>query len=210
MYHGVYEGAAAEAQEKKILILGESHHDLDSSITTQEVVEDYLSPENTTKQSLQFFHKIALAFGVDTGKVEEKAQLWDKVFFGNYINKSLDGPSGEGDETAQTLIAANKDRYNQDLVDFIKAHAIETVFCFSNRVFDALPNEEGHGSWALFQDVKCGKADLWFGRGYGPDSPFCRELKVYGVPHPRYWNCAGIKPEELAQYIRPIFEDCCG
>ena len=110
MYRGVYEGAAADAQEKKILILGESHHDLDSSITTQEVVEDYLSPENTTKQSLQFFHKIALAFGVDTGKVEEKARLWDKVFFGNYINKSLDGPSGEGDETAQTLIAANRDR----------------------------------------------------------------------------------------------------
>lgn len=95
-------------------------------------------------------------------------------------------------------------------MDFIKAHAIETVFCFSDRVFDALPNEEGHGSWTLFQDVKCGKADVWFGRGYGPDSPFCRELKVYGVPHPRYWNCAGIKPEELAQYIRPIFEDCCG
>ena len=26
MYHGVYEGTAATAQRKKILILGESHH----------------------------------------------------------------------------------------------------------------------------------------------------------------------------------------
>lgn len=75
MYHGVHEGAAAAAQEQKILILGESHHDLDPSITTRKVVEDYLSPENTTKQSLQFFHKIALAFGVDTEKVEERARL---------------------------------------------------------------------------------------------------------------------------------------
>ena len=148
MYHGVYEGAAAEAQEKKILILGESHHDLDSSITTQEVVEDYLSPENTTKQSLQFFHKIALAFGVDTGKVEEKARLWDKVFFGNYINKSLDGPSGEGDETAQTLIAANRDRWkgrlhmNTDL----KAHVLHLLETYPKRKrqIDALYYELTH------------------------------------------------------------------
>ena len=139
MYHGMYKGAAAATQPKKILILGESHHDLDPSITTQKVVEDYLSPENTTKKSLQFFHKIALAFGVDTEKAEEKARLWDKVFFGNYINKSLDGPSGEGEDTAPKLIRKNKGCYNRELAKYIREHEIDVVFCFSFRVFDVLP-----------------------------------------------------------------------
>lgn len=205
MYQGVYEGAAAAAQPKRILILGESHHDMESEKTTQMVMEEYLRGAYSN-----MFQKIALAFGVDTrkGREEERAFLWNRVYFGNYIDIPLDGPSGEGDKTAKRLIAANKDRYNQDLADFIKARAIDTVFCFSDKVFDALPNEEGHWSWTLFQDVKHGKADVWFGRGYGPDSPFWRELKIYGVPHPRYWNPAGINPEELVQYIRPVFEDC--
>lgn len=208
MYHGVYEGPAVAAQEKKILILGESHHDLDSSITTQQVVEDYLSPENTTKQSLQFFHKIALAFGVDTEKLEEKARLWDKVYFGNYVDESLDGPSGEGDKIAKKLIAANKERYNQDLAEFIKTHEIDTVFCFSFLAWDeGLPPAPALVP-DVFKKVNGRNINLWCARAYGPDSLFGRRLEIYGVPHPRSW--IGFGADDIVTYLKPVFEDCCG
>lgn len=206
MYKEPFEGAYAEKQPKKILILGESHHDIRPEKTTKMVMAEYLAGAGSNT-----FQKIARAFGVDRkcARDEERALLWDKVFFGNYIDMSLDGPSGEEDRTAEKLIAANKDCCNQELAEFIQVHEIDVVFCFSVKVFDALPNQEGHWSRTLFQDVRHGKADLWFGRGYRPDSPFGREIKVYGAPHPRYWNYVGITPEELAQYTRPIFEECC-
>lgn len=215
MHEGTYyEGAAAAAQPKKILILGESHHgdrpeDVGKPVeqgATEKVVRDYLSQKDGTEQCLQFFHKIALSFGIDADKDAEKKLFWDKVFFGNYV----DVLCGVKDDAAKKFIQADKDRYNQGLAEFIQAHEIDVVFCFSDEVFDALPNNEGRWSRTLFQDVKRGKTDLWFGRGYGPDSPFCREIKVYGSPHPSYWNFAGINSEELVQYTRPVFEDCCG
>ena len=202
MYHGVYEGAAAAAQEKKILILGESHHDLDSSITTQKVVEDYLSPENTTKKSLQFFHKIALAFGVDTEKAEEKARLWDKVFFGNYINKSLDGPSGEGEDTAPKLIRKNKGCYNRELAKYIREHEIDVVFCFSFRVFDVLPPAPA-ACEDVFIPVKSRRRNVWCGRAYGPDSLFGRSIEIYGIPHPNSWRGFGAK--DIIKYLKDHF-----
>lgn len=208
MYHGEYVGVAAAAQPKKILILGESHHDLSPDITTRKVVEDYLSPENTTKQSLQFFHKIALAFGVDTGKAEEKARLWDKVCFGNYINKSLDGPSGEGDETAKKLITGNKDRYNQELAVFIKTHEIDTVFCCSFLAWDeGLPPAPALVP-DVFKKVNGRNINLWCARAYGPDSLFGRRVEIYGFPHPRSW--IGFGAEDIVTYLKPVFEDCCG
>ena len=65
------------------------------------------------------------------------------------MNVSLDDPSGEGDKIAEELILGNKDRYNQELAEFIKTHEIDKVFCFSFRVFDmGLPEAP-----ALFPDV---------------------------------------------------------
>lgn len=209
MYSGVYEGIAAAVQPKRILILGESHHDLDPFGTTRQVVEDYLNAENTTKQSLQFFHKIALSFGIDTGKDEEKVLFWDKVFFGNYVEDSLDGPGGEGDKTAEKLIAANRKLYNQNLARMVREHAIDRVFCFSDKVFDALP-------WApalfpdVFQKIRGKQISLWFARAYGPDSIFGRSVEIYGTPHPTYWRYTGLGAEDIAPYLKPVFEECCG
>lgn len=203
MYHGVYEGTAAAAQPKRILILGESHHDIESEKTTKMVMDEYLGGAYS-----DMFQKIAQAFGVATekGRDEERAFLWDRVYFGNYIDVSLDGPSGEGDNTAKKLIAASKDRYNQDLADFIKARAIDVVFCFSDRVFDALPPAA-----ALFPDVwkRSGKnnVNLWFGRAYRVESLFGRYVEVYGTPHPNYWWHTGLCPENVAEYLKPVFED---
>lgn len=208
MYQGVYEGTAAAAQPKRILILGESHHDLDPSLTTQKVVEDYLSPESTTKQSLKFFHKIALSFGIDTGKDEEKALLWDNVFFGNYVEEPLDGSSGEGDRTAKKLIALNKKLYNQNLAGFIQSHEIDAVFCSSFLVWDkGLPLAPALAP-DVFKKVNGQNINLWCARAYGPDSLFGRDVQFYGFPHPRSW--IGFGAGDIAQYLKPAFEACCG
>lgn len=203
MYHGVYEGAAAAAQPRKMLILGESHHDTD--LSTQEVVEDYLKRDH-----IRFFREIACSFGIDAGKDKgkERALLWDKVFFGNYVDVSLDGPSGEGDKTAGRLIAANRDRYNRDLAEFLRARGIGTVFCFSFRVFDkGLP-----AAPASFEDVvkevNGHRINPWCGRAYGPDSLFGQRVEVYGIPHPRSW--IGFGAEDIAEYLKPVFARCCG
>ena len=202
MYKEPFVGEHAKEQPKRILILGESHHDLDSSTTTQKVVEDYLSPANTTKQSLQFFHKIALAFGVDTEKAEEKARLWDKVFFGNYINRSLDGPSGEGEDTAPKLIRKNNECYNQELAEYIREHGIDVVFCFSFRVFDALPPAPA-ACEDVFIPVKIRRRNVWCGRAYGPDSLFGRSIEIYGIPHPNFWRGFGAK--DITKYLKDHF-----
>lgn len=205
MYHGVYEGTAAAAQRKRILILGESQHDIDPSTSTREVMEDYLGGAHSNT-----FHKIALAFGVITGKDrdKERALLWDKVYFGNYIDVSLDGPSGEGDKTADKLIAANKERYNQDLAEFIKSHAIDTVFCFSFLAWDyGLPPAPALVP-DVFKKVNGRNINLWCARDYGPDSLFGRYVKIFGFPHPRSWT--GFGAEDIVKYLKPVFEDCCG
>lgn len=93
MYHGAYIGTAAEKQPKRILILGESHHDIPPTMTTRQVVDGYLEGKH-----VQFFQNIAKSFGIYAERAEEKALFWDKMFFGNYIDISLDGPSGEGDQ----------------------------------------------------------------------------------------------------------------
>lgn len=202
MYHDAYEGAAAAAQPKRILILGESHHDTD--LSTQEVVDDYLK-----EAPIPFFHKIALACGVAAETRErEKELLWDKVFFGNYVDESLDGPHGTEDETAEKLIGRNKGRYNQGLAEFIKAHAIDVVFCFSFRAFDALPVE---AQTPLCEDVykivNGRKLNLWCARAYEADSLFGRNVEVYGIPHPNSWR--GFGTEDIVGYLKPVFEHCC-
>lgn len=202
MYHGPYMGTAAEKQPKRILILGESHHDIPPTMTTQQVVDGYLEGKH-----VQFFRDIANAFGIYAERAEEKALFWDKVFFGNYIDISLDGPSGEGDQTAEKLIVANKDRYNQQLAEFIKANQIDKIFCFSFRTFDKglpvaptlIPD--------VFKKVSGSNINLWCGRAYGPDPLFGQNVEIYGIPHPRSW--VGFGPEDIVGYLKPVFEDCC-
>lgn len=208
MHHGVYEGAAAAAQAKKILILGESHHGEEGlgnpgNYDTSEVIRIYLSQKDTTEQSLQFFHKIALSFGIDGGKDEEKRLFWDKVCFGNYV----DVICGIGDDAAEKQIAENREIYNRELAEFVKAHAIDTIFCFSFRAFDALSTEN---QVCLCDDVYKNGHMIWCARVYHQDSSFGRSVKVYGVPHPSSWHYAGLKAEDIEKYLKPVFDRCCG
>src|SRR5699024_9123671 len=110
MHHGIYQGCDAPKQAKRILILGESHHDKDEKIgepahyKTKSIVEAYLKEEKKERTHC-FFHKIACSFGIDTTKAEEKKNFWDKVYFGNYI----DVVCGVGDTAAQTTAEAHQD-----------------------------------------------------------------------------------------------------
>lgn len=201
MCHGAFEGTAAAVQPRRVLILGESPHDIDPVTTMQEVMEEYLGGKHSN-----MFFQVARAFGAERDRAAERAFLWDKVFFRNYVDESLDGPHGEGDKTAKKLVAVNKERYNQGLAEFIRSRQIDVVFCFSNLAFDNLPPAP-----PLFEDVKTSRGhDLWFARTYGPDSLFGRRVEIYGAPHPSHWNFAGIRAEDVAKHARPVFEDCCG
>ncbi len=207
MHHGVYEGAAAAAQAKKILILGESHHGEEGqgkrgNYGTREVVEAYLSQKDATEQSLQFFHKIARSFGIDGGKDEEKRIFWDKVYFGNYV----DVICGIGGDAAEKQIAENREAYNQELAEFVKSRAIDIVFCFSFRTFDALPTEN---QVCLCDDVCKNGHMIWCARVYNQDSSFGRSVKVYGIPHPSSWHYACLKAEDIVEYLKPVFDRCC-
>lgn len=218
MYHGIFEGAAAAAQPKKILILGESHHgDVPEDVrkpgkgSTKEVVMDYLSQKAGTEQCLQFFHKIALSFGVDVGKDEEKKLFWDKVFFGNYV----DVLCGVQDGTAERLMKQNKETYNQELAEFVNRHQIDTVFCFGLGVFDCLPGD--HYAGILPGEVGDTVSGKRFEEnqsielaGYlcePPSGPFDHPVRIYGMTHP---SRPGFSPKPFVEYLKPVFEDCCG
>ena len=124
------------------------------------------------------------------------------------MNVSLDDPSGEGDKIAEELILGNKDRYNQELAEFIKTHEIDKVFCFSFRVFDMGLPEVSALFPDVFKKVNGRRYNLWCARTYGPDSLFERNVELYGIPHPMSWR--GFGAEDIAKYLKPVFEDCCG
>ena len=57
----LYIGIAPEKLPKRILILGESHHDIPPTMTTQQVVDGYLEGKH-----VQFFQNIAKSFGIES------------------------------------------------------------------------------------------------------------------------------------------------
>lgn len=220
MYHGVYEGTAAAAQPKKILILGESHHgdgpeDVGKAgeFQTKDVVESYLSPKNGTEPWHQFFQKIAQSFGIDTGrdKDKEKELFWSKIFFGNYVNVLC----GIKDGMAKKLMDQNKKTYNQELAEFVNRQQIDTIFCFGIEVFDHLPGD--HYAGILPGEDRDTVADKKFKgnkrlalAGYLCDplpELFDHPVRIYGMYHPSY---PGFSPKPYVEYLKPVFEDCCG
>lgn len=196
MHHGVYQGLKAQEQEKRILILGESHHDIEeimgqpASYPTNSIVNTYLSEEKT-KNTHYFFHKIAQSFGVDTNKSEEKEMFWDKVYFGNYIEVVC----GVGDNTAKHMAYENKDYYNQKLKEFVIQEKIDYIFCFGvSAVYNCLPSKQGWDRNAIYPEgkiivghkLKNGKEKNVYLRAgvYRENGYFEREVAVYGIPHP--------------------------
>lgn len=224
MYHDPYIGAAAAAQRKRVLILGESHHgdgpeDVGKSVEikakgTKDVVEDYLSQTEKTEQRLQFFHKIALSFGIDTGKDEERKLFWDKVFFVNYITDVL---CGVKDDTAKNLAKRNKETYNRELAEFVNLYQIDTIFSFGlPNVFDHLPGNHYAGilpgeDGEKIDGKKFGKNKELEIAGYLCEwELFDHPVHIYGMTHPSVEPYRHFLPELFAEYLKPVFEDCCG
>lgn len=219
MHKGAYIGAHAAAQPKKILILGESHHgdgpeDMGKpgKLLTSEVVERYLSQKSGTEPCLQFFRKIALSFGIDTGrdKDAEKEWFWDKVFFGNYV----DVLCGIQDGAAERMMKRNKETYNRELAAFSNRHQIDAVFCFGLRVFDCLPGDHyagilpsKDGDTAAGKKFEANRRIELAGYLCEPSAElFDHPVRIYGITHP---SRPGFSPKPFAAYLKPIFEECC-
>lgn len=165
MYKGEFVGKNAESQTKRILILGESHHwekkdwELQPGETEAQAEErrknkeEVYKTENVLKCYLEnyaerkgrykvyrFFDYIVRSFGVDPELHRE--DFWSKVYFGNYVEKLC----GVRDTQAETAIRETSEEYNRSLFQFIKCNNIDYVFCFSRRVYAALPSLEGKDS----------------------------------------------------------------
>lgn len=136
MFKGVYEGKNAKYQSKRILILGESHYDKDgyNDFTTDSVVQNFYS--NPSEKKYQFFHKIAKCFFENVNDIDDEFEcFWNNVYFANYV----DGVCGIGDSKAKNLIKDNKEKYNNELFEFINENEIDIVFVFGRTVYNNLP-----------------------------------------------------------------------
>ncbi|MBR3150121.1 MAG: hypothetical protein IKF64_08120 [Eubacterium sp.] len=137
MYKGVFEGKKVNSLNKRILILGESHHDDDENddFTTQSVLGSY--KHNPTEAKYKFFWKIANSFGFYERCVDDEFHhFWDYVYFGNYI----DSICGIKTSKAKHLANKNRKKYNDDLFQFINENDIEYVFVFSRLVYEKMPS----------------------------------------------------------------------
>ncbi len=210
MHHGIYTGKSAEKQEKKILILGESHHNKNSegvgkpaSYTTRCVVEEYLN-EKTTGKTHRFFHKIVQSFGVDTTKAEEKVIFWDKVYFGNYI----DVVCGVKDNAAKAVIKQNKNMYNSELIEFINKNGIDIICCFSRLVYKNLPAKASFENKEITIEVPyVGKRRDYIkkfvylpGERKDGTTSLKKPLTVYGLRHPS--SGCGYNPANYSDYLQ--------
>ena len=151
MHHGVFKGQKAKEQPVRILILGESHYwsenKKEEDKLTSKVVETYLKQYNWPVRSerdraYRFFDYIVRTFSVDPELNRE--DFWNKVYFGNYI----DEPCGIRDSTAANLLkkTGKCEELNRQLFKFIEENEIDIVFCFSRRVYSALPQLEKQDS----------------------------------------------------------------
>lgn len=151
MHHGVFKGQKAKDQPTKILILGESHYwsknKKEEDKLTSKVVETYLKQYNSPIRSerdraYRFFDYIVRTFSVDPEL--NRKDFWNKVYFGNYI----DEPCGIRDSIATNLLKITDkcEELNRQLFVFIEEKEIDVVFCFSRRVYSALPQLEKQDS----------------------------------------------------------------
>lgn len=175
MHRGVFIGNNVRNQEKRILILGESHHwskgdwELKPNETeeqaeerrkkkaeeyeTKKVITNYLDNYKTRSRdrAYQFFEKIILSFGLDPER--ERETFWNNVYFGNYIEELCGIKDGKAANVLKTKNGGilNREKYNDTLFEFINLNRIDIVFCFGRLVFNNLPslNKE------YFTEEKC-------------------------------------------------------
>lgn len=213
MFKGVYEGKNAKCQNKRILILGESHYDKDGydNFTTKSVIENYHL--NPNKKKYNFFHKIAQCFSVNTNDIDKEFEcFWSNVYFANYVDELC----GIGDSKAKNLIKENKKKYNNELFEFINENEIDIVFVFGRTVYYNLP------SYSENQTIKEKQPDLDNGNLFvgnkkdfvshciylknepheNTDIKLNKDVHIYGLRHPSA-RC-GFNAENYKPYLKNL------
>lgn len=202
MHKGVFKGNDL-SKNYNILILGESHHHsemYDINYTTENVVKNYF--RNPKDRAYRFFDKIAASFGYSAN---EKEVFWNKVYFGNYVDESN---CGSRTDRAKLLVENNKDKYNEELFEFINQNGIDIVLCFSRLVYNNLPEQtlSENKSVRFYVDSTGGKKD-WIdkfiykpGKRANDDLDLSKKLTVYGLRHPSA-RC-GFRPEHYKDYLQ--------
>ena len=227
MHKGVYVGSNAIVQRVRVLILGESHHinkedvyncDVGKEATypTFRVVEEYFADVERKEKSLRFFERIAESFCDYASLEEEKTTFWNKVCFGNYIPVLC----GVGDNTATKIIKKDENRkiYNNDLFNFVNSNEIDVIFCFSRRVYNALPsvhNKMEDQGKVLTGIYVGGKADYISCCEYMPnvdhkntDVLLKKKLRVYCMRHPS--GKGGFIPSNYKGFLQECFHKYIG
>lgn len=224
MHHGVFIGAKAEKQKKRILILGESHHVSNNpkddialkpaSYETKAVVTEHIVDENNKKASLHFFQKIGQSFAFPMETKDEKEEFWKYFYFGNYI----DVLCGIKDGKAKSYLkeTENRRRMNDALFQFINENEIDVVVCFGRLVMDHLPSlnpqykkEEDGGKLKDGKIFVGGKRDYIGKCTYLPDVEhkntsviLKKRLEAYGLRHPSARG--GYNAENYKDVLREI------
>lgn len=205
MHYGVFEGKNAKDQSARILILGESHHistktdvtenkteGIPASYTTASVVQEHLESLKNEKQAIMhpFFTKIA-----QTLSAADEDAFWQSVYFGNYI----DVLCGIGNSVARKQIdkmdagKRNREKYNDQLFQFVNEHKIEKIFCFSILAYKSLPLT-GDGEKSIWETIGMrGNRRVFlrqcrFQAGIphkGTGVILQKDLHVYGISHPQ-------------------------
>lgn len=220
MHKGVFIGKNAENQQKRILILAESHHNQndsddvgkEASYTTDSVLRNNYYVHSHTKDLLyDMFDKIVRSFGYDPDRPDVRENFWEKVYFGNYIPVVC----GVKTAAAENLLKdkANCTNYNNRLFDFVNENDIDVIFCFSRRVYSHLPKLSAKGQIRSLEDlgrVECGKAGRYNDRidrcryfantAHGAVYVLLKkELAVFGMMHPSGY---GYKPTNYTNVLK--------
>mgnify|MGYP004482273587 FL=1 len=213
MFKGVYEGENVKYQNKRILILGESHYDKDGydNFTTKSVIENYHLNPNEKKYN--FFHKIAQCFSVKTNDIDKEFEcFWSNVYFANYVDELC----GIGDSKAKSLIENNKKEYNDELFEFINKNKIDIVFIFGRTVYNNLPSySENKATTEKQPDLDNGDLSVGNRRDFvncciylkdepheNTDIKLNKDVHVYGLRHPSA-QC-GFNVENYKPYLKNL------
>lgn len=213
MFKGVYEGENAKYQNKRILILGESHYDKDGydNFTTKSVIENYHFNPNEKKYN--FFHKIAQCFSVNTNDIDKEFEcFWSNVYFANYVDELC----GIGDSKAKNLINNNRKKYNNELFEFINKNEIDIVFVFGRTVYNNLPSYSKNENTAEKQP-NLDNGNLFVGskidfishcvylkgeQHKNAETELNRDIHIYGLRHPSA-RC-GFNAENYKPYLKNL------
>ncbi len=229
MHKGVFVGSNAENRNKRILILGESHHisktdDKNSekfkpaTYDTKCVVREHIEDITNTKKSLHFFQKIGNAFGFPMETEDEKNAFWENFYFGNYIDVLCgikDGATGEYLAQKDDNGITNRQKMNDDLFEFVNDNNIDVIVCFSRKVFDNLPSltlKEEDKPNANNDAIMVGRQKDYIGHCvYLPNTNhkntsviLNRELNAYSLRHPSARG--GFCPENYADALSKLLK----